>query len=375
MGGGATSSGRGLEGVVATTSAISSIVGSRLTYRGIAIDELVENSTFEEVAYLLWYGELPTREGLADFCRQLSQHRDLPGDVLDQLRNGSPDASAMGTLRTAMSLLATSDPRADVGSSEANGEIAVRLLAAFPTVVATIARFRAGLDPVAPDPDLDEAANFLYMVRGRRPERSHAQIMDQVLVLHADHELNASTFAARVAASTLADLYSAVIAGICTLTGPLHGGATEAVQRMLRGIESVDDVPGWVRGTLERGERVMGFGHRVYKEGDPRAHRLKRMAAELAEETGERRWYDVSVRIEEEMRAKRRLLPNVDFYSASVYTYLDIPAPLFTPIFAMSRVAGWIAHVLEQYSDNRLIRPRAEYIGPSPRPFVRVEAR
>lgn len=371
----ATVAGKGLEGVVATTSAISSIIGTTLTYRGIDINELAEHSTFEEVAYLLWYGELPNKQQLDTFKQSLSQNRDLSPQVIEEIRGFPRDANTMATLRTAISALAFYDPQAGDMSPEANHDKAVRLLAKFPTVVAAIQRFREGNEPVAPDPNLNEAANFLYMLKDERPSDLYAHIMDVALILHADHELNASTFTARVAASTLSDMHSAVVAAICTLKGPLHGGANEQVMRTLEQIGSVENVPTYVREALERKERIMGFGHRVYKEGDPRAKWLKKMSHELAEDSGNPKWYKMSEQMEQEVKADKGLLPNVDFYSASVYTYLGIPRDLFTPIFAVSRAAGWIAHILEQYADNRLIRPRAEYVGPSARHYTPLDQR
>jgi citrate synthase len=267
------------------------------------------------------------------------------------------------------------EPLAETMSSDANREKARRLLARFPVMVAAIDRCRRGLELVEPDPDMNEASNFLYMLTGKKPSASAAHVMDVALILHADHELNASTFAARVTASTLSDLHSAIVSALCTLKGPLHGGANQAVMRTLEKIGDVEDVVPYVRSALERKEKIMGFGHRVYKEGDPRARWLKRMSQELAEETGNSKWFEISRAMEEEVRASKGLLANVDFYSASVYTYLGIPRDLFTPIFAMSRVAGWIAHVLEQYADNRLIRPRAEYVGPAQRPYVPLKER
>jgi citrate synthase len=367
--------GRGLEGVVATTSAVSSIIGSTLTYRGIDINELAEYSRFEEVAYLLWHGELPTSSQLEAFRSDLARNRDVPALVLDAIQGFPAGANPMVSLRTAVSMLAFDDPQAQDMSGGANEQKGLRLLAQFPTLVAAIQRTRTGEEPLAPDPSLDEATNLLYMLTGKRPTANAAHVMDVCLVLHADHELNASTFAARVAASTLSDMHSAVVAALCTLKGPLHGGANEAVMRTLETVGGVDNVEPWVRSALERKERIMGFGHRVYKEGDPRAQWLKRLSQGLAEETGNPKWFEMSSRMEETVKAERGLLPNVDFYSASVYSYLGIPRDLFTPIFATSRVAGWIAHILEQYRDNRLIRPRAEYVGPDYRHYVQLAER
>ena len=371
----ATVASKGLEGVTATTSAISSIIGSTLTYRGIDIDELAEHSTFEEVAYLLWYGELPTQIQLDQFKRELISNREVSSETIDFIRRFPRDANSMVSLRTSVSALAFADPLAADMSAEANHQKAVALLAQFPVLVAAIHRMRCGAEPVSPDPSLGEAANFLYMLNGDQPSDSRARVMDIALILHADHELNASTFAARVAASTLSDMHSAIVAAICTLKGPLHGGANEAVMKTLESIGSVDAVPAYLRGALERKDKIMGFGHRVYKEGDPRARWLKRLSSQLADETGDRKWYEMSELMEQEMKADKGLLPNVDFYSASVYTYMGVPRDLFTPIFAVSRASGWIAHVLEQYENNRLIRPRAEYVGPAARGYVPMSER
>jgi len=367
--------GRGLDGVAVTTSAVSSIIGSTLTYRGIDIDELAEHSTFEEVAYLLWYGDLPGRPELDAFRRDLAENRRLGPTAAELLRRLPPTANTMTALRLAVSALELDDPDPEDMAAGANRRTAIRLLAVFPTAVAAIHRLRRGEDPVVPDPHLDEATNLLYMLTDRRPSDVEAHAMDVALILHADHELNASTFAARVTASTLSDIYSAVVAALCALKGSLHGGANGAVLRALQRVGSVEEVPGYVRDTIERKERFMGFGHRVYKDGDPRARWLKILSSRLAHETGDGRWFDLSSRLEEEVGASTGLLPNVDFYSASVFTYLGIPIELFTPIFATSRVAGWIAHILEQYQNNRLIRPRAEYVGPERRPLVPISER
>jgi citrate synthase len=360
---------------VATTSAISSIIGSTLTYRGIDIDELAAHSAFEETTYLLWYGDLPAGEELKRFSAELARNRSLPPPIADLVRRLPLDAPTMALLRTAISALALYDPVADETNQEANRAKAARLLASFPALVALIHRLRAGDEPIAPDATLGHAANFLYMLSGERPTPASERVMDVALILHADHELNASTFSARVAASTLADLHSAIVAAVSALKGPLHGGANEAVMRTLADVGSVERVAPFVRETLDRRGRLMGFGHRVYREGDPRARWLKRLSQELSEGSKEPEWYAISATMEEEVREATGLLPNVDFYSASVYTYMGIPRELFTPIFAMSRVAGWIAHVLEQYADNRLIRPRAEYIGLPMRPYIPLEQR
>jgi citrate synthase len=366
---------RGLEGVTAALSAVSSIVGDSLTYRGYDIDELARQSSFEEVSYLLWHGDLPTSMELARFIQDLRAHRHLPPEVAGIIRNLPSDANPMAALRVAVSALALYDPLAEDNSPESNTQKAMSLLAKLPTMVASIYRTHAGLAPVPPDAALDEASNFLSMVNGQRPAHERARVLDTALILHADHELNASTFAARVAASTLADLHSAVVAALSTLKGPLHGGANVGVMRMLEDIGEAANVVPYLDVALQRKDRIMGFGHRVYAAGDPRAAVLKALSAELAPEVGNHRWYDISRALEERMREKTSLLPNVDFYSASVYTYMGLPSYLFTPIFAMSRVSGWIAHILEQYANNRLIRPRAEYIGVGPRSYLPLHER
>jgi citrate synthase len=366
---------RGLEGVTAALSAVSSIMGDTLTYRGYAIDELARQSTFEEVSYLLWHGELPTVSQHQRFSGDLRAHRLLPPEVAGMIRELPADANTMVALRTAVSALALYDPLAEDNSEQANKQKAVSLLAKLPTIVASMHRMRLGMRPIPPDPELDEASNFLVMMRNEPPDPDRARILNTALILHADHELNASTFAARVAASTLADLHSAVVAGLSTLKGSLHGGANEGVMRMLEEIGEEANVTPYLDSALQDRGRIMGFGHRVYVAGDPRARVLKALSAELAEETRDFRWYSLSCALEERMRQKTGLLPNVDFYSASVYTYMGIPRYLFTPLFAMSRVSGWIAHILEQYDNNRLIRPRAEYVGVGPRSYVPLHER
>lgn len=366
---------RGLEGVTATASAVSSIIDGKLTYCGYDIDELAEHSSFEETVYLLWTGNLPTETEFQSFREQLSAAERLQPEVIDLLRGLPPSGAPMELLRTAVSALSLHDGRNRDSYPDVTHQEAVRILARFPALVAAIHRLRVGQDAISPDPDLPLAANFLTMLTGKRPSDLSARILDEVLILHADHELNASTFTARVAASTLTDMNSAVVAALCALNGSLHGGAAERVYGMLAAISNVESVRPWLHAALERKERIMGFGHRVYKEGDPRARRLKRLSERLASESGDRRWYEVSARLEGEVATTLGLMPNVDFYSASVYTYLGIPPELFPPIFAMSRVAGWIAHIMEQYADNRLIRPRAEYVGHGYRTYVGMENR
>jgi citrate synthase len=366
---------KGLEGIVATTSSISSIVDGVLTYRGINIDELAEKAAFEEVVYLLWFGKLPTRAELDDLQRQLDEHAVLPDKLIEQIRLYPKDANPMTALRSAVSSLALYDAEANDMSYEANVRKAIKLQAQLPTIVAAFARIRSGQEPVAPKRGVSIAYNFLYMLTGEEPHETAVKALDQALVLHADHELNASTFAARVTVATLSDIYSGVTTAIGTLKGPLHGGANEAVMQMLEEIGTLDRIESYIQGKLDRKEKIMGFGHRVYKTGDPRAKHLQKMSRELGQMTGNMKWYDMSVQIESLVTGQKGLKPNVDFYSASVYTSLGIPRDLFTPIFAISRVSGWTAHILEQYEDNRLIRPRAEYIGPVGQHYVPIENR
>lgn len=368
---------RGLEGVIAAQTGISFIDGhnGRLFYRGIDINELVEHSTFEETTALLWYGDLPTTRQLDSFKRKMIENRLVPNEIIALLLLLPKNASPMGVLRTAVSALAHFDPATADNSLEANVQKSIRLTAALPTIVAAWERIRNGLWPVTPSARLSHAANFLYMLSGEEPDPEIAQILDKCLILHAEHGLNASTFAARITASTMSNLHSAIVAAIGTLKGSLHGGANEQVMRMLLEIGNLERVDQYMRGALAAGKKIMGFGHRVYKTDDPRARWLQRFAARLADMTGNRLWYEMSERIHAIMQTEKDLPVNVDFYSASVYYTLGIPIDLFTPIFAISRVAGWTAHVYEQYSDNRLIRPDAEYIGPLDVPYIPIERR
>ncbi len=370
----------GLEDVVAASSAICFLDGNRgvLAYFGYDIHDLARGASFEEVCYLLWHGRLPDRSELGDLQSQLAAARPLSEPTLRLMRQ-LPASDGMDMLRTLTSALAHYDPDAGDNSRPANYRKAIRLTAQLGSLVATFGRLQAGGGPIQPDPALGHAANFLYMLTGTRPGALAARAFDVALVLHADHELNASTFAARVAAATLTDLYSAVVAGMGTLKGPLHGGANADVMRLLIEIgedatpERVDEA---VRSRLARKVKIPGFGHRVYRTEDPRATHLRRMSRELGERAGNTRWYGMSQRIEQTVKGEKGLLPNVDFYSASTYYTLGIPIELFTPIFAVSRVAGWTAHCLEQYANNRLIRPRTDYIGPvHPQTFVPLEQR
>ena len=370
----------GLEDVVATASAICYLDGERgvLSYCGYDIHDLASSATFEEVCYLLWHRRLPTRPELGDLQSQLAAARALPEPILRLMRS-LPPANGMDALRTITSALAHYDPELADSSPQAQYRKAVRLTAHVSTVVATWGRLQAGGGPIAPDPVLGHAANFLYMLTGARPGATEIRALDVALTLHADHELNASTFAARVAAATLTDIYSAIVAAIGTLKGPLHGGANADVMRLLlelgetAGGDRIDDV---IRGKLARKEKIPGFGHRVYRTEDPRATHLRRMSKDLGARAGRTAWFDMSQRIEALVKAEKTLNPNVDFYSASVYYTLGIPIDLYTPIFAVSRMSGWTAHVLEQYASNRLIRPRADYTGPPhPQRFVPLDRR
>jgi citrate synthase len=370
----------GLEDVVAASSGICYLDGDRgvLAYFGYDIHDLARGASFEEVCYLLWHGRLPNRAELGDLQSQLAAARPL-GEPILRLMRQLPPSDGMDMLRTLTSALGHYDSDAGDNSSQANYRKAVRLTAQLGSLVATYGRLQAGGGPIQPDPALGHAANFLYMLTGNRPNALSTRAFDIALVLHADHELNASTFGARVAAATLTDLHSAIVAAIGTLKGPLHGGANADVMRLLIEIgetatpERIDDA---VRSKLARKVKIPGFGHRVYRTEDPRATHLRRMSKELGERAGNTRWFEMSQRIEQVVRGEKTLYANVDFYSASTYYTLGIPIDLFTPIFAVSRVSGWTAHCLEQYSNNRLIRPRTDYIGPQyPQTFLPLEQR
>ncbi len=367
---------RGLEGVVATTSSVSSIIDGVLTYHGFDIDDLADNASFEEVIFLLWNGRLPKEEELQQLTEDLANYAEVPQGVIDQMKMYPIDqVHPMAALRTAISFLGLYDAEADDQSEEANKRKALKLQAQIQTIVTAFSRIREGKEPVAPRKDLGFAANFLYMLTGEEPDAIAVDAFNKALVLHADHELNASTFTARVCVATLSDMYSGITAAIGALKGPLHGGANERVMAMLMEIENVDNVEPYIMNALNNKVKIMGFGHRVYKDGDPRAKHLKEMSKQLTAITGEEKWYEMSVKINEIVTREKGLLPNVDFYSASVYHSLGIKHDLFTPIFAISRMSGWIAHILEQYSNNRLIRPRAEYVGPDKQVYVPIEQR
>ena len=359
---------RGLEGVTALDTQLSAIDGQKgeLVYRGYAIEDLAQNASFEETAYLLWKGELPTQDQLDDLNEQLRQARPVHPDLLDHLRHHTPkDSNPMAAMRTALSMLSAYDDEADAMDPEANTRKAVRLTAKLPTLVAAFDRIRKGQEPIPPTQEGSTASDFLTMLNGEAPGPAAEAIMDAALVLHAEHGLNASTFTARVIGSTLSDMYSAVVGAMGALKGPLHGGANIEVMKTLIALdESGETAQEFVDRKLAAGEKIMGIGHRVYKTLDPRATILREMLSDLSEEKGETRWLEMSDTIRTTVKDAKGLDANVDFYSASVYYLLGIETDLYTPIFAISRMTGWTAHLLEQWEDNRLIRPRAEYVGP-----------
>lgn len=372
----------GLRDVIAAPSSICFIDGEKgiLSYCGYNIHDLAEQSTFEEVIYLLWHGRLPKRDELMNLTTELAANRQLPVSILQMLKSVPHTAAPMDMLRTVSSALAFYDSDKGDNSLEASRRKALRLTAQMPTIVAAFDRIRNGKEPLAPKLELSHATNFLYMLNGREPLDVEARALDIALILHADHEFNASTFAARVTAGTLADMYAAITSAIGALSGPLHGGANEQVIKMLREIGSLDKVDKYVADKFAAGEKIMGIGHAVYRTEDPRATHLRRMSEEIGRRQGEAKWFEISRRIEElavaEMKSKgKELRANVDFYSASTYYMLGIPIDLYTPIFAISRVSGWTAHVLEQYANNKLIRPRAEYTGPSDLRYVPIDER
>jgi citrate synthase len=367
----------GLQDVIVATSQICSIDGQRgkLSYWGYDIHDLAANSTFEEVVYLLWHGRLPKRPELDELRQQLAENRPVSPEIIELLKRLPPPQHPMETLRTAVSALSLYDPEAEEMSEEANRHKALRLTGQMGTIAAAFGRIRQGKEAVPPDPKLNHAANFLYMLQGKAPQAEDARWFDVALILHADHSYNASTFAARVTASTLSDMHSAVTSAIGTLKGPLHGGANEQVMKMLLEIQSVDRAEAYLRNLLAQKKKVMGFGHRVYHTEDPRATVLRKMSEELGRRTGNLKWFEISRKIEDLMIREKKINANVDFYSASAYYVLGIPVDLYPLVFAASRIAGWTAHVLEQYANNKLIRPLAEYVGPSNLKYVPIEQR
>ncbi len=368
----APTSAKGLEGVVANQSAICYVFGAegRLIYRGYDIHDLADHSTFEETAYLLLHGDLPTREQLKGFTAALKAAQKLPKVVQRILKDAPLTADPMNVLRTALSAAVFADPDKGDNSPAAGQRKAIRLIAQFPTMVGTFHRLRSAQKPLAPRRGLTLAANCLYMMLGTVPDPEAVKALDVALILHADHELNASTFAARVIAATLADIHGAVTGAMAALAGPLHGGANTEVMKMLLEIGTPDRAESWIRAALAQKKKIMGFGHRVYRTEDPRAAHLRRMSEALGRKAGQPQWFAMQRIIEDVVRREKGLYCNVDFYSASMYYVMGIPLDLYTPIFALSRMSGWCAHVLEQHADNRLIRPRADYIGHMNRTWV-----
>lgn len=367
----------GLEGVIAGESALSRIDVeiNRLILRGYDLVELTENACYEEVAYLLLYGALPTAAELAAFNRELRTERALPGPVVDLLRTAPADANPMDLVRTAVSALAFFDVETRDNSHEANVRKTVRLMAKIPTAIATGHHFAQGLEPVAPDAELDQAANLLYMLRGERPPAYEVEAMNVSLILYAEHGYNASAFTGRVVASTLADLYAAVTAAIGALGGQLHGGANEAAMEMLLEVGDRETAEQWVLDALREKKKIMGFGHREYKNGDSRVPSMKKVGRQIAEAVGEAKWPDLADVVEGTMLREKGIFPNVDFPCAYTYYMMGIPIPLYTPIFVASRVVGWAAHIIEQHDGNRLIRPNHIYVGQEHRPFVMLDER
>jgi len=367
----------GLEGVIAGKTALSMVDGQqgRLTYRGLEIGDLARHSNFEEVCHLLWHGTLPTKSQLADTRERLTKERALPNEVVNLLRVLAGRSPPMDALRTCISALAPFDPDVERNDPASNMRKAHRITAKTASIIAAYHRLREGHDPIAPKADLTHAANFLYMLNGKEPDAEIARDFDVCLVLHADHGFNASTFAARAIASSLSDMHSAVTGAVGSLKGPLHGGANEAVMHMLEDIGSADRAEQYIADKLGHKEKIPGFGHRIYKVLDPRAPTLKEMSERLGKRGGNLKWYEMSTKIQAKVKAMKGLDANVDFYSASTYHSMSIPTDLFTPIFALSRVSGWTAHVMEQLADNRIFRPDAEYIGPDRVEYAPIDKR
>jgi len=371
----------GLRGVVAAASSIGDVNGEKgeLIYQGVNIHDLATKSTFEEVVFLLWNGRLPKKAELEELRKNLAASYELQWEIIELIKGMyqrvPATADPMDALRTVISAMAMFDPESRDLSREASIRVATRLTARFPTIVAAMDQVRNKLEPVSPKSDLNIATNFLYMLKGEMPDEFDAHVMDVALILQADHELNASTFTARVVAGTLADMYSAVTAALGALSGPLHGGANTAIMKIILEIDSVDRVESYVKDALSKKKKIMGFGHAVYKTEDPRATHLRRFSKEMGKRKGNSKWYDITAKLEEVMKREKGLLPNVDAYSASTYYMMGIPLDLYTPIFAVSRISGWTAHILEQYADNKLIRPRAEYVGPRNVPYVPIDQR
>jgi citrate synthase len=368
----------GLQDIVAASSSICYIDGDRgvLSYRGIDIHDLAEKSTFEEVCYLLWFGRLPLAHELATLTAEMGRSRILPPEIIDLLGIFPKDANPMDVLRTAVSALALYDPDRESATPEANLRKSYRLTGQVASIVAATDRIRKGLGVIPPDPQLKHAANFIQMLTGKKPDATAERALDVALILHADHEFNASTFAARVTAATLSDVHSAVVSAIGALKGPLHGGANIEVMRMLIAMGDISKVEPFIREALASRRKISGFGHRVYHTEDPRATHLRQMSQDLCRSAGDSKWFEMSRLIEEIVKEEKKLNANVDFYSATVYYTLGIAVDLFTPIFAVSRISGWTAHIMEQLANNRLIRPRSDYTGPAyPAPYLSMEKR
>lgn len=372
-----SSAAAGLRGVVAAQSAIGDVNGEegKLIYQGYDIHDLAEHSTFEEVVFLLWNGRLPKQDELDDLKAKFRANYEAPKEVIDLMKQYPKDSDPMDVLRTAVSSLDLYDPAGQGTDRESAVGAAVRITSQIGTIAAAWDRIRNGKDVVAPDKNLSIAENFLYMLRGEKPEADEARMFDIALILHADHELNASTFTTRVVAGTLADMYGAVTAGIAALSGPLHGGANTNVMKMLIKIGDLEGVDAFIDNALETKTKIMGIGHAVYKTEDPRATWLRKFSKQMAEKKGESKWFDMSQRIEQLMLEKKGMHPNVDFYSASTYYLMGIALDMYTPIFAVSRISGWTGHILEQYGNNKLIRPRAEYIGARDQKYVPIAER
>ena len=367
----------GLRGVAAAISSISDVNGEKgeLIYQGYNIHDLAKHSTFEEVIFLLWNKRLPNRAELSELEQSLRAAYEVPAELIDLMKQFPREADPIDVLRTAISALEFCDSNSRDISHETSVKTAIRLTAQFPTIVAASDRIRRGLEAITPEPALNISANFLYMLRGEKPSDNDAGVFDVCLILHADHELNASTFTARVVAGTLADMYACVTAAIGALSGPLHGGANTKVMKTLLEIGAVDNVESFIKKALADKRKIMGFGHAVYKTEDPRATHLRQLSKEMGEAAGDSKWYEMSRKVEEVMLRQKGLYPNVDFFSASTYYMMGIPLDLYTPIFAVSRISGWTGHVLEQYADNKLIRPRAEYVGARDLPYVPINER
>ena len=366
---------RGLEGVIACTTGISSIVDATLCYRGYTIEDLAENSSFEETVFLLWNDRLPSEAELSELKSSFGSSMGLESDLIAVLKNFPTDVHPMAWLRSAVSTMGLWDKDANEMDEAANHRKAIRLSAKMATLVATFCRLREGKELLEPNPQKSVAWNFLYLLKGEEPSAEMVKVFDTCLLLHADHELNCSAFSTRVTASSLSDMHSAVVSGIGALKGPLHGGANEQVMRTLKEIGSEDQIIPWLEKALAEKRKIMGFGHRVYKNGDPRAKILRSMSKEMTEQSSEPQWFKMSVILDKEMTERKGLLPNVDFYSASVYYAMGIPLDIFTPIFAVSRVTGWISHILEQYSKNRIYRPRGQWDGKVGQKYVPVGER